>query len=147
MFLRLTHRASIAQRVWALLLAIVVLGSQLAALAHVAAVRHQQCAEHSEWLEVEGAPALASDDSAELRYHSVGASDGPATAHGHDHCPFAPVGRDRSALRVTSYHSSIVFLSAPLPVAAIDRVVAARGIPLLLLAPKGSPPALTALSA
>jgi hypothetical protein len=126
-----------ALRQAALILATTALSVQLAGWAHLASQRHATCAEHGEMIEVGGdaqAVELARPSGPRIELASS------EEAHGHDHCLTALQRHQRS---VTSAPSGAAFGSvADLshPTIAVDDAYVPQ--PLLLIAPKTSPPAL-----
>ncbi len=128
-----------ALRHTALILAMAALSVQLAGWTHLASQRHATCSEHGELIEVGGdyGVTLEHARSSGLRFEAV---DGGEQAHGHDHCLTAAHRHQRTAL--THRSASIIALAGG---SAASRSSAALSIssqcPLLLVAPKTSPPA------
>jgi hypothetical protein len=122
--------------------ALIVVGG-FAELAHEVLVRHAICAEHGELIELSGAVRTSSEAevrSADTpRSSTVGAaSDDQA---GHEHCPVAFLAKGRTSLQLD------VLPEACSEVGCVAGVVAPAdreqgSVPLLLLAPKHSPPGL-----
>ncbi|HZS40257.1 MAG TPA: hypothetical protein VFF06_25675 [Polyangia bacterium] len=114
--------------------------AQLGSVFHLAAVKHVECAEHGELVEVASdfAPARAVT-AADSRTASIRGEY--ALAHGHDHCPLAACRRERvrSEARTTLLAPSLQEQSAVL---TAGRSAPAPAIAILDLAPKNSPPAI-----
>ncbi len=117
-------------------LSILLVAGQLSLFAHLVAVQHVTCPEHGELIHVEDAQILALTPGArpEVRQAQVPAN------HDHDHCLLVASRRNDflSHLAVQTFE----VCSNRLVVAGVPPGRAARtGVALLLLAPKGSPPA------
>lgn len=133
-------------RACALLLAVVVAVSQWAALAHTAQARHDQCAEHGEWVDRAG-HAHPEDAAAD---ESAGAAAAPrqqlksepvaASKHDHHHCDSLSIRRAR-AVETTGAIAALRPVTSSSPLSALIAAGPARPVPLLRLAPKNSPPA------
>jgi hypothetical protein len=109
-----------------------LVGSQLAALAHAAAVRHVVCEEHGEQIEV--ATPVGPIDSCP-QSHFVG-----VTGHvgGHDHCEIARVLG--SSLDPTARVPVIELAPSATDVAVSPPSQTTAAFDLVLIAPKTSPP-------
>jgi len=124
------RRATIPRSGAALVVAALLAVGPLFDEAHRATVRHVTCVEHGELIEAASSPAA--EASNEARYVEL------ALAHHHDHCSLA------------AHRTSPAPLAQPLdpigePVRAardpLDPAIAPPApVPLLLLAPKSSPP-------
>jgi len=113
------------------------MASQLGSVAHLAFIRHVECADHGEMVEVrdDGGPTTASRDTSTTELRQDGAQ-----SHGHDHCVIAMLRRERTqtspapatvgSLQPSDLGTSLVRAIAPPP-----------SIDILDLAPKNSPPA------
>ena len=117
-----------------LALAVVCFGGQLSSIVHLALVRHATCLEHGEPIHADGAtPARRAgvDNAFEVA--------GGSPRHGHDHCPVS-AATARGDLAAPSAAASIP--AGPGPSEGPSRAIPlVRPVPLLLLAPKSSPPA------
>jgi hypothetical protein len=119
--------------------AVVTLIAQIGSVAHFAFVKHVECADHGEMIDV--AP-----DADELRPPAVtdGSSDAVradrAKAHGHEHCAVAAFRRTRAETRSTESSSSPVAIDRARRAAPTEREPL-PSIAILDFAPKGSPPA------
>ena len=115
------------------LIAFVALASQVGSVAHLAFVRHVQCAEHGEMVELTGASTVDHQDAAPAVHQ-----DGVQT-HGHDHCAIATLRRNRigtTLVRVPAAPPQRTDLGRTL-----ERAIAPPpSIAILALAPKNSPP-------
>ena len=115
-------------------LAVVTLAAQLLSIAHMATVTHVTCAEHGESVELSSAPT--GDE-----HHHAGSclrQDAADSAH-HDHCFIASFRRERSTVTshpATPGGSGTEALQSSLVVSTTVRAP----IPIILLAPKNSPP-------
>lgn len=143
------HRAPRSTVTWsracALLLVVFVATGQLAASAHLSRARHDECAEHGEWVERAGhahpEDTLADGATTPTRpRHALRSEPVSASDHGHHHCDSLSIRRARAAEPGAA-------LEAPLPIASSASRPAPRDalfprpVPLLHLAPKNSPPA------
>ena len=128
-------RPSTAARWSAIAVAALALWSQLAGFAHLVAVDHVAC-EHGELVHLDrGAPAVAAHHDAEQSFHPS-----PAGARDtHEHCLLSPLRRNRSTVAPRAPHA-IAVAAASTRVSAQARFVVPAPIPLLLFAPKSSPP-------
>ena len=120
-------------RYWASAIAFFVLAAQIGGLAHLAFVKHVECAEHGEMVEVRAGSTIDHQDPV-AAFHTDS-----APAHGHDHCGIATLRRER-----TQSHSVPVAV-APQPRTDLGRtleraIAPPPSIAILDLAPKNSPP-------
>jgi len=119
----------------AVALAALALFGQLAGFAHLVAVDHVRC-EHGELVDVgHHAPTVAPHRDADKSFHASTAAD----TREHEHCLLSPMRRDRATVAPGASQSSIVACHRHSVIAALGRTVPAP-IPLILLAPKSSPP-------
>jgi hypothetical protein len=107
--------------------------SQLGSVAHLAFVRHVECADHGEMVEVSASPAVDHEDKA-AAFHPDS-----APTHEHDHCGIATLRRERT--QTTSAPAA----AAPQPRSDLGRTLVRAiapppSIAILDLAPKTSPP-------
>lgn len=119
-----------------LALALVCFGGQLSSVVHMITVRHSTCTEHGELIDSDGAtPARRA--SADTAFEVADAS----ARHSHDHCPVS-AATPRGNLGVAPVAAAST-PAAPRPSAGPARraIPLPRPVPLLLLAPKSSPPA------
>jgi len=141
MQLRIRRRtpSSHLQCVLGLLFVAVFLIGQIASFAHTATTSHAVCAEHGELVDVpaaQGSAVFAAERVEGPQWHAGPQED----SDHHDHCQWSAPLRDRTALFFDHSPSG----SAPQPEFATieqSRDVGHASIPLLLLAPKQSPPA------
>ena len=137
----------LASRLLAGIVALVCLGAQFSSFAHLLLVHHSVCWEHGDLIHDE--PSVAPDGSPRSVL-AARAQRGPALeasalvkgAHEHEHCAALTERRDRVA-------SCPPATSLPAPPAREHEALGVApdlqsfsGIPLILLAPKNSPPAL-----
>lgn len=129
-----------AWRRWIVLAAVACLLGQTSSLAHLILVRHATCAEHDALVH---APEVttAAEPSASLGRVQVTASGLPTDRqHEDDHCLAVTLGRKDQLLGAADQGVVMAaVVTGPLPVFAAHTVPAP--LPLLLLAPKSSPPA------
>lgn len=127
-------RLTTTRRLPAIALAALALFGQLASFAHLVAVDHVRC-EHGELVDVgRHSSATASHHDSGEAFHAAASE-----AREHEHCLLSPMRRDRAAIAQRAAHS-IAFASdgrSPLATTGTD---AGAPIPLILLAPKSSPP-------
>lgn len=121
-------------RYGASLVAFVAFASQLGSVAHLAFVRHVECADHGEMVEVStNAPGIDHEDATSAVHQDA------AQTHGHDHCVIATLRRERTK------GSSTPATAAPLTRTDVGRTLVRAIAPppsicILDLAPKNSPP-------
>jgi hypothetical protein len=128
-------RLRTTRRIPALALAALALFGQLAGFAHLVAVDHVAC-EHGELVDVaQPSPALASHHDPDQSFHAATASQGRE----HEHCLLSPMRRDRAAVALETPRASPFSCDGPTPIAILASDIPAP-IPLILLAPKSSPP-------
>jgi hypothetical protein len=121
-------------RLTAISLAALALFAQLASFAHLAAVDHIRC-EHGELVDIaHHAPTVAAHRDPDKSFHAS-----TADTREHEHCLLSPMRRDRAAIAQRASQSSVVACDRHSAIAALERNVPAP-IPLILLAPKSSPP-------
>lgn len=118
----------------AALLCALTLAAQLASMAHGTTVTHVTCAEHGESMEV-----VASAD-ADRHAHTGACVRAIAGDSHHEHCVIASFRRERSTAAVATVRASAPILRGE--ASSSDRFAHAPAspIPLILLAPKSSPP-------
>jgi|SRR5581483_1430117 len=124
---------------YASVFAVVALIAQIGSVAHFAFVKHVECADHGEMIDL--AP-----DADELR--PPAAVDGSidkvradrTKTHGHEHCAIATFRRTRAETRAAASSSSPVAIGCTRRAAPIEREPHPI-IAILDLAPKSSPPA------
>lgn len=122
-------------RLTAISLAALALFGQLASFAHLLAVDHVRC-EHGELVDLaHHTPTVAAHRDADKSFHASSASETPE----HEHCLLSPMRRDRAVVAQRTSQSSIVACDRDRATAALASFVPAP-IPLILLAPKSSPP-------
>jgi hypothetical protein len=123
----------------ALILATTALSVQLAGWAHLASQRHATCAEHGEMIEVAaGADVAPAVELARPSGPRIERSSSEET-HGHDHCLTA-LQRGQRTLGSTPVTTPLATLT---PVShQAGHAPGWQPQPLLLMAPKTSPPAL-----
>jgi hypothetical protein len=144
-------RRSFAARFLAGFVALVCLAAQFSSFAHLLLVHHSVCWEHGELIHDEpgASPAAVSSLPPAVQLHadhqrgpSVDAATLPRGAHEHEHCGALTERRNR----VASCQPAESLAAPPArEVEAVARAAEVRGfsgIPLVLLAPKNSPPAL-----
>jgi len=129
---RLNSRPSVA------LTALLCLAAQVLGFAHLALVRHATCLEHAE---IVHAPAAKASHALPAAPHAR--VDGePAEESGHDdHCLVVASRRRESAALEDGLQISTITLTAATPLRRAPAETPAAPVPLLALAPKGSPPA------
>ncbi len=116
-------------------LALCALVAHLGASVHFTALDHVRCTEHGEWIELAPAPAAAAFSPVH-RERVVGSERG---AHHHDHCAVANAS---GARLVASDRASITLAaSRDFQPSVVVVLQADHRRLLLLIAPKGSPPA------
>jgi hypothetical protein len=122
-------------RLPAISLAALALFGQLAGFAHLVAVDHVRC-EHGELVDVaHHAPAVASHHDPDESFHAASAAE----TREHEHCLLSPMRRDHATVAPRPSQSSIVACNRHSALATPGSTVPAP-IPLILLAPKSSPP-------
>ena len=126
------------QRRGALTLVFAFLLAQLAGFVHLAFEQHAVCAEHGELLHVADSGALPAQETSE---HPVGpVANGDAEGSEHGHCGVLPAVQQKhkpaAGPLAHSFAPAALVLYAP-----SSSEVAHAAVPLLLLAPKQSPPA------
>src|SRR5258706_5601326 len=115
---------------------VAALFGQLGTVAHRAAVKHVECTEHGEQIEVADTDDTArATPAAEAAIHV-----GPALAHGHDHCPLATFRRERVQRGARVVLPARVARSVRAPAPRVGDNAPPHAIALLDLAPKSSPP-------
>ena len=118
-----------------------LLAAQLVALGHLLVVRHTICPEHGEAIHSESpgdAQTLGSSQEGAAADPTLGAG-APTAEHAHDHCLALANPRERFVpLPAPDVMPGPVLVAATLPSLAIVGVTPA--VPVLLLAPKNSPP-------
>lgn len=118
----------------AALAVVLLVGGQLAALAHNASTRHVECAEHGEVLE---AARLADELHACDQDHLIGVEGGQGADH--DDCSIARALQQSAALpHVAAAPQLVPALAPPDAVIPVEVAIASE---LYLIAPKTSPPA------
>ncbi len=113
-----------------------VLVGQLSTLFHLALVRHVTCPQHGELVHATDDAAAISGARAGLQIRAVPPS---VDHHGHDHCLISTSRREDSV----GPAAARVFVPAAAAVSAVSRqdpAQSSRGVALLRLAPKSSPP-------
>jgi hypothetical protein len=124
----------VLERCLAALFAVLAVSVWPAAFWHEATTVHVVCAEHGELVDVP-APGCASNESDEL------GADLDAQApeeHGHDHCPFVTLGQPSEPAPVARAAGvRLVEVAGVCPPGGQTRRVS---VPILLQAPKQSPP-------
>jgi hypothetical protein len=142
----------------ALATALLAIGGQLAAAMHLHTTEHAICPDHGELVDVAGhahrsshAHALADacgHEDAAAHHPQVEAEDAvlrarsvPEHAHDHHHCGFLAFMRG-AGQALTAAHPSGTLEAAAAVAAFVEGAPQVGGIPLLLLAPKSSPPPL-----
>jgi hypothetical protein len=125
-------------RVVAVALACLSLLGNVAGFAHLVLVQHVSC-EHGELVHLGPArSALAPQVGRDGDRTAIDAA-GATEAHGHDHCLLAPTRREQ--LGVRREPASPTLAPRPLAVGAFaDATATPPPIPILVLAPKNSPP-------
>ncbi len=122
------------------LAALLAVGGLLAPVAgalHAASSRHAPCLEHGEMLEADG-PAHAPRDHARHSGAQFEAA-GQSQAHGHEHCALLSLAHSRALPSCEAPRGlPLASLSESLP--AAPGAAPRASLPLLHLAPKGSPP-------
>ena len=129
-----------ARRAIALAVAGLCLGGQLASFAHLLAVRHVTCPEHGEIIHRDAVASRSSswrDRAAE--HSSLHASRSAAARDGHDACLVWAHRHERADIQRAG--ASVRVEASTNAVERNVRAVPALPAPLLLLAPKSSPPA------
>ncbi len=117
----------------------VALIAQLGSVAHLAIVKHVECSEHGELVEVaDAAGASRSLDLLGAKTLSVRADQ--ILTHGHDHCSIAAFRRERIRPG-SSVSAPVLATDARMAVLVTERDAPPPAIALLKLAPKNSPPA------
>ena len=128
-------RSTRTRQLPAIVLAALALFGQLAGFAHLVAVDHVAC-EHGELVDVRHhPPAVASHHDPAKAFHASSASE----RREHEHCLLSPMRRDRAAISGRTSPTSLLSCDRQRAIATIENDVAAP-IPLILLAPKSSPP-------
>jgi hypothetical protein len=129
------------RRTAVLLTAIACLLGQGAGLAHLVLVRHATCVEHDALVHTSnGTPALARPRAGAAG--PVVASVPAEASHEDDHCLVAGCRRDLADPRAHAVGAVVVGFADPSPPASRPSPPPSP-VPLLRLAPKSSPPALT----
>jgi hypothetical protein len=119
----------------AITLAALALLGPLASFAHLVAVDHVRC-EHGELVDVgRHAPTVAAHHDRDKSFHAATAEE----TREHEHCLVSPMRRDGATVAERASPSSIVACRRHTSSPALASVVPAP-IPLILLAPKSSPP-------
>lgn len=119
----------------AIALAALALFGQIGSFAHLAAVDHVRC-EHGELVDlVRRGPTLGAHRDADTSFHASNA----AQAREHEHCLLSPMRRDHATVAERASHSSIIPCERSRSIATLANAIPAP-IPLILLAPKSSPP-------
>jgi hypothetical protein len=125
-----------------LLIALGLLIAQGPMLLHLLLVQHETC-EHGELVEVPvGARVAASRPAIPAAARANGSptlSEGAVAPGGHDHCDALAVRHRIPDVGPAIAAASLVWIA---PIAAGGERAEVRAVPLLSLAPKGSPPAL-----
>jgi hypothetical protein len=128
-------RSRVKLRLPASSLAALALFGQLASFVHLVAVDHVRC-EHGELVDVANrAPTVASHRD---RVNSFHASTASGTRE-HEHCLLSPMRRDRATVAQRALQCSLLPSASGAVCATLGTAVPVP-IPLLLLAPKSSPP-------
>jgi hypothetical protein len=127
------------QRLGALALVLAFLASQLAGLLHLALERHEVCAAHGELVHAAAGDAEPGRERRADDPRGLGLSGAPEPGE-HNHCGVLPA--------IQPKHPTVASSPSPVPAPAVlvARVAlpawnARSSVPLLLLAPKHSPPA------
>jgi hypothetical protein len=107
---------------------------------HEAFVPHRICAEHGEIVEVSGSIAPR-HQAAESSAHTPRISDSKSRETSHEHCGLAWFGRIQELL-VDAQLAASLPPSQPQVSAPCEAACAHTSVPLLMLAPKQSPPAI-----
>jgi hypothetical protein len=121
---------------------LLVLNATIGASLHFAVVQHAVCAEHGETVHVDSEAMADALEEARHGHRHAGIDDGlPGGADGsHEHCAAIMVTREDIVISDVSGASiTLDVLPAPRLEVRTD-VTSPRGPPLLLLAPKTSPP-------
>jgi hypothetical protein len=115
--------------------------AQVVAFAHVALVAHRICAEHGE--SIHASPVVDSLAPTDLdeALASVSPSRGAAVGHDHDHCLCMVHSRERFVVPPRT-STGLVRVAIAHAWQGSPPLAPALSVALLLLAPKGSPPAL-----
>jgi len=115
--------------------AFLAVASQLGSVAHLALVRHVECADHGEMVEVSASAAPSSDhEDLTAAFHEEA-----APTHGHDHCSVVTLRRERTQI------SASPAVAEPQPRTDLGRTLVRAiapppSIAILSFAPKNSPP-------
>lgn len=132
-----------ARRASGLLLVFVLVVSQASAWFHAAAIAHVACLEHGESVHRASVPAGVAGAATPQDGSQPGLSTDLAVATGHDHCGNAALLRWRDvALTAPATLARQGGVSASLTFAAAREQ--AHGVPVYRLAPKTSPPRVSA---
>jgi hypothetical protein len=114
---------------------------QISELIHIAFVPHTTCAEHGELIHPTGSEDVAPGHQTRSRHASaiLEAESRPSPANGHEHCAFTIAhARNSDFLSPPNAVATVVHFEC-LP--SVDAIFAFISTPLLLMAPKCSPPA------
>jgi hypothetical protein len=106
-------------------------------VAHLARARHATCDEHGELVELSDQPSIAATPA--LAQSRVEEAATLATRHGHDHCTAAAHRQQRALSATCSGAAPAARAPAPSDPLALASPLT-RALPLLLVAPKTSPP-------
>lgn len=130
---------SFAQRRFGFIAALALaLVGQAASLAHLSLARHATCAEHGEWVDVDGGPRAASASTPRGTQAKLESLNVVAAAHAHDHCQIVAQQRARAFAQPEARTDTAPFAEPAAPLLVAATVVDVRR--LLRNAPKHSPP-------
>ncbi|HEY0712673.1 MAG TPA: hypothetical protein VGF45_08370 [Polyangia bacterium] len=133
---------------WVLLAALFSLFAQGTGLAHLALVSHVQCYEHDALAHADGQAKAAFDSDAALSAQPSHAGTaqiggaGESAEHADDHCLAAGLRQRETILSGPAVAAERADTTRLAPAMPLVGEVPAAPVPLILLAPKSSPPAL-----
>jgi len=133
-------RAACLQQL-ALLMALFSVGGQLAGAVHLLLVPHVVCPEHGELIHLDGDGEGDHPAPLELAASSYGRGPETTAADAHDHCMVSATRGAEPTLREPCGTRVPACISEPLA-SGVAAPPLHQAVPLLLLAPKSSPPLL-----
>jgi hypothetical protein len=133
-------RAACLQQL-ALLMALFSVGGQLAGAVHLLLVPHVVCPEHGELIHLDGDGESEHPAPLDLAASAYRRGSETTAADAHDHCMVSAIRGAEPTLREPCGTLVAACISAPLA-SGVPAPALHQAVPLLLLAPKSSPPIL-----